>query len=91
MLNGLVEANASVVGLRVNQTVTYEDLLYSTKKANYADVLKIMSTMSPYDQLMTSLKKKYFGNINVFVAWILLLMPIILLSFFRLARIQFHL
>ena len=59
-----------------------EDLLYSTKKANYADVLKIMSTMSPYDQLMTSLKKKYFGNINVFVAWILLLMPIILLSFF---------
>lgn len=66
MLNGLVEANASVVGLRVNQTVTYEDLLYSTLLASGADAVRTLAiTISGNENDFVTLMNKKAKDLNM--------------------------
>ena len=63
MLSGLLEENAYVVGLKVNQKVTYEDLLYAMFIASGADAAKaitlsISSSTDSYIKLMNDKAKK---------------------------------
>jgi len=43
MLNGLIEANASVVGFKVGDKVTYKDLLYGTLLSSGADATRALA------------------------------------------------
>lgn len=54
-LKGLVEANASVAGLKENDTVTYEDLLYALVLPSGADAANVLAN-------------HLFGSMDAFVA-----------------------
>ncbi|HPF83273.1 MAG TPA: hypothetical protein PLV83_03780, partial [Bacilli bacterium] len=60
MLKGLKEANASVAGLKLNQKVTYRDLLYGTFLASGADAARglALSISGSEDKFVELMNKK---------------------------------
>lgn len=68
MLNGLKEANAAVIGLKVGQTATYKDLLYGTFLASGADATRALTiSLAGSEEAFVSLmnkKAKELGMVN---------------------------
>lgn len=71
MIKGLVESNAMVIGFKVNDVVTYEDLLYAALLPSAADAtqalaISISGSVDKYIELMNNKAKELGLNNTLF-------------------------